>query len=59
MYILDMFTDFRNEKVTAPLKRTVQVCAFQVCTYFRNEKVTAPLKQLFNVFVTADNNKFP
>ena len=38
-------TDFRNEKVTAPLKLSFLVAFAVSFLYFRNEKVTAPLKR--------------
>ena len=47
-----MFTDltigyFRNEKVTAPLKRFYGNADPTYLGYFRNEKVTAPLKRYY------------
>jgi len=38
-------TYFRNEKVTAPLKRLLGRWLYACLNDFRNEKVTAPLKR--------------
>ena len=36
--------DFRNQKVTAPLKLGFVLSATKIMIDFRNQKVTAPLK---------------
>ena len=38
--------DFRNQKVTAPLKQVAYPRALDLAVNFRNQKVTAPLKLL-------------
>ena len=40
--------DFRNEKVTAPLKDKAVYVPAVFSANFRNEKVTAPLKGVFS-----------
>ena len=49
-------SNFRNEKVTAPLKGISGSLGELICIHFRNEKVTAPLKDNFKIF---KNRKHP